>query len=366
MTTLIKERSIIVIIIFLVATTALPFDKVLSFLLLASLLFFYRYPTLLKKVGLVFLTPLLSFFVNIFGQANYKIFFLPIFVACALALHQSKKVNVDEISVALTIHAIVGIMFAMLANIGIANPFCFSLIEKGFTDLYGPMGFSPTQQVYGSLCIINMIICYEKKSFSFPFFISLIGLILTFNRCSLLFCGLLLAIYKRRLALILLLCCIPIVFYFWDTIYDVFFSLSTMESRDELRKGVELSYWKSGDIFVYIFGNGNIETSFRIAQQTEWGRLNVENGIDFLFHTYGILGFVAYSLFSVYFIFTLYVKSVYHLIPIVMFYLFFEQWFTQEFVSSSFLLFLLTMFLLSDKTKKVLLNKYKSHENCIC
>lgn len=369
MISLFEMKKIIVVFLFLIATTTLPFDKVLSFLILSIGVVYYRYPSLLKVICVVFSIPVLSFFVNAFGQANYKIFFLPIFISSALILYKSRIVTLVDISNALTIHVILGLAFALLANLGIINPFSFSLLEKGMPDLYGPMGFSPTQQVFGTLCIINLIICFEMKSYDFRFFLSLAGLLLTFNRCSLLYCGLLFFIYNIRFSIICMLLCVPVLLYNWDTINDVFFSLQTLESRDELRKGVELSYWRSGDFFVYIFGNGTIETTEKIAQQTEWGRINVENGFDFLFHSYGVLGYISYTLISFYFIYFLYNRNVCRLIPIVFFYLFVEQWFTQEFVSSSFLLFVLTILLLSDsnKLKKLeILKKIKQHENCIC
>ena len=350
--TFVKSRYVKVIFLFLISTTFFSFDKILPSLVIVGALVYYGPLFFLKKYFFIFVVPILSFFVNFLGQASYNIFFLPVFVSAAHVLYENDIVSIDDVLYALTINVTLGVAFALFANLFGPNLFSFSLWEKGLPDLYAPMGFSPTQQVFGTLCIINLIICLERRLYSIPFWISLVGVCATFNRCSLLFCCLLFAIYKKGIFLMLFLCCIPIVVFFWGDIYDVFFSLSTLVSRAELREGVDFSYWHSNNIFVYVFGNGNIETLDAIARKTEWGRSNVENGLDFLFHSYGILGFVLYSFLSMCFIFTLYRKKVSRLIPIVLFYLFFEQFFTQEFVSSSFLFFLITVFLLSDLDKK--------------
>lgn len=327
-----------------------PMDKVLSFLIFPVLLFTKKFYTFEVKYFVFFLLPFVSFILNV-GGSHLKLFIFPIFVFSALLLYHSHLVNLKQIVNGLLMSVVCGLVFCLLANVGITNDFAFSLWEKGL-PYYGPVGFSPTQQVFGTLCIIIIIINEEKSKYGLAFFIAIISLILTLNRCSILFFSIVLFVYHKKIFFPLCFIAIFLVMYFWRDIEMIMFNTDTLNSREELRYGVELSFWKQGDFLTYMIGKGAIEVTKSIADKTIWGRMNIENGIDFLLHGYGFVGIIFYSLVSLYLVCKLIFKGCSRLVFFVLYYLFIEQWFTQEYVASSFMFFILTILLLSDFISK--------------
>lgn len=87
------------------------------------------------------------------------------------------------------------------------------------------------------------------------------------------------------------------------------FSRGTLDARNDLRKGVEISFWESNDIIIYLFGRGNTNTTESIAARTYWGRTYIEHGLDFLLHCYGYIGTTIITLIILGFVFKLKKKT---------------------------------------------------------
>lgn len=328
--------------------TPFPFDKLA--VLILSVKYYLSCDKVFKAKALVVLILVfavisVSFILN--PNPNLLIFYPLLFSFLAII---ASKVEIDLVMIqkALLLNILFGITAAFFATFGgIATIGSLSLLEKAMPFLYAPQGFSPTLQVYGTLCIVWLLIALDlNQKKKILFYVVLFSSVLTFNRATWVFLFLLLCVYYTRYAIILLFVSFSILFCSSD-IYNILFSTATLSSRDELRVGAELSYWNSPDFFIHLWGRGTHLTSAEIAKWTLWGRQYIENGWDFIFHTYGILGFCIYNFFVFSLLYTIYKRRSYKLLLPVLYYYFIEQRFTNEFLASSFCFFTLSILLLS-------------------
>lgn len=300
-------------------------------------------------IFLTFLIPLFSFIIN-FPNSSFQIFYPFLFFLGAI-LVSNKKIKLSWIRNIIFINIIIGIIAVVFSFLGYENIFSFSLKEKALPFIYAPYGFSPTQQVYGTLCIIFLIISFERKIKDYKFYITILATLLTLNRCTLLFFFLIIFLYKRKIFYTLSICILFLIIKYWDIIENVLFSTSTLTSRSDLRKGAELSFWQSQDLMVYIFGRGNTNVTETIASKTIWGRSYIEHGFDFILHCYGFLGTFIILSMLICFILNLAKKKQWKYFFICSFYFLFEQLLTHELLASSFFFVLTTILILSKQYK---------------
>lgn len=336
------------------ANKPLPIDKLL---IIPYIFFLYKYKKVkylkIEKVilGILFFTATLSLVIN-YPNGSIQIYY-PIFFLSAGLLAAHTKIDLEIIRNILSINILFGLVAAIAASLGFENEFSYSLREKMLPYIYAPYGFSPTQQVYGTFCILIQIISFEYKKYDWLFVASLICMIFTLNRCTLLFFGILLFVYKRKYFLSLCIAGIIFIITYWEMISEIMFSTDTLDSRKDLRQGVEISFWKSNDIIVYLLGRGNTNTTEHIASKTLWEHTYIEHGLDFIFHCYGYIGFTIILLFILGFISQLIKKKQWGYALITFYYLMIEPFFTHEFLASSFFYFIFIILYLS-KTKKQL------------
>ncbi len=326
----------------------LPIDKVLIIPYIFFLCQCKRVKLLkIEKIilGILYFTATLSFVIN-YPNGSIQIYY-PIFFLSAGLLAAHTQIDLEIIRNILSINILFGLGATIAAFLGFENEFSYSLREKMLPYIYAPYGFSPTQQVYGTFCILIQIISFEYKKYDWLFIISLICMIFTLNRCTLLFWGVLLLVYKRKYFNSLCIAGITFVIAYWGMISEIMFSTNTLDSRKDLRKGVEISFWKSNDIIVYLLGRGNTNVTENIAAKTYWERTYIEHGLDFLLHCYGYLGLTVIVLFILGFIFKLIKKKQFGYALITIYYLMIEPFFTHEFLASSFFYFILIIIHLS-------------------
>lgn len=342
-----------IILTFLQINNIFPFDKLL---ILPYIFFLY----ICKKVKplktekalirILLFTTTLSFIIN-YPNSSIQIYY-PIFFLSAGLLATHIKIDLLVVRNILSFNVLFGLVATIAAFLGFENDFSYSQGEKMLPYMYGPYGFSPTQQVYGTLCILVQIISFEYKKYDWVFFVSLICMIFTLNRCTLIFFGILLFVYKIKYFISLCIAGITFIIAYWDIISNIMFSTSTLDSRKDLRKGAEISFWNSHDIIIYLFGRGNINTTESIAARTYWERIYIEHGLDFLFHCYGYIGFTIIVIFMLGFIFTLIRKKQIGYALITIYYLMVEPLFTHEFIASSFFYFIFIIIYLSKNKPK--------------
>lgn len=341
-----------ILLLGLTVNTILPIDKysVLLYLLVKCINGFrltYGQGILLFSIGCVALE---SFWIN-YPASNREIFY-PIFFLAASFFFIKSNISLLKVRNIFFVNVLFGLICAILANIGVGNPYSRTLLEKGLPDLFAPLGFSPTNQVFGTFCVLHLIISFEYRKFDWTFFVTIIALVLSFNRCSIIFLFIILYIYRRKV-LYVILCTIVIAFIKWWKELEVLLSTATLGSRDELRYGVTLSFWRSKDTMVYLFGRGNSNTTDKIAAKTIWERSYIENGLDFILHSYGFLGLLVISIALVTLFLWIYQKKEWKFLIFFLYYLLIEQWMTHEFLASSFMFFMgiITM-LVEQKTIK--------------
>lgn len=344
------------ILTLLQANKPFPIDKIL---IIPYILFLYtcknvKYSKIEQLIlGVLFLIATASFVVN-YPNGSIQIYY-PIFFLSAGLLAAHAKINPLTVRNILAINIIFGLGATIAAFLGFENEFSYSLREKMLPYIYGPYGLSPTQQVYGTFCILIQIISFEYKKYDWLFVTSLICMIFTLNRCTLLFFGILLLVYKRKYFISLCIAGITFIIAYWEIISGIMFSTATLESREDLRKGAEISFWNSHDIFVYLFGRGNTNTTEGIASRTYWERTYIEHGLDFLLHCYGYIGLTIIVLLMVGFIFKFIRKKQLGYALITLYYLMIEPFFTHEFLASSFFYFMLIIIYLSkNKSQKTI------------
>lgn len=90
-------------------------------------------------------------------------------------------------------------------------------------------------------------------------------------------------------------------------------------------------------------------TSEKIARHTIWGRQYIENGWDFIFHTYGFIGFIVYTCIIMALLYVVWKRGARKFFILIIYYYFVEQILTNEFLASSFCFFTTTILVLSKK-----------------
>lgn len=331
----------------------LPFDKLVLPIYLGVLLSLNGWRisrnTLLLFVaffGYVVWTLLLNI-----GKSSYLIFYPVLFAFTAVILSHDGRISLRMVQQALSVNIIIGVCFALLGYVGIDTPYSLNLITKGVPFVVAPQGFLPTLQTYGTCCIAWLLIAFHQEEPVKNWRVFFVGLALcaTVNRTSILFLLLLLFLYRRKVFYWISLLIVAVVVYFFDLLWFVFFSAATVDSRKELRLGATLSYWRSDDIWVYLFGRGNHQTTDLIAQKTFWGRRYIENGLDFIIHSYGMFGLGLYLALVGGLVWWLVRKRLYAIAIACGFYFTVIQYITNEFLSGSMFLFLAVVLLLAHR-----------------
>lgn len=349
-----KRKLEYLLLLGLTINTIFPFDK----LFILPYILFKRISGIhlsrLSKLVL-FCVSLLAFesFIINYPTSNIEIFYPVFFLAGAFYLAYS-DIDLLVVRNIIFINVLFGLICALLADYGIENPYSRTLMEKGMPFFFAPLGFSPTNQVFGTFCILHIIISYEYRRMDFFFYITIIACIITFNRCSMLFLLILFFIYKRKL-FCGISCIIMLAVAKWVDKLEYLLSTATMESRNELRDGVKYSFWNSRDILVYLFGRGNSNISEHLANKTLWGRTYIENGIDFILHSYGFIGLIIIYIIILKFLWYILRTKKWKYLLFFSYYLLVEQWMTQEFFASSFMFFMgILLLLMKQKQKNVL------------
>ncbi|HEY6976142.1 MAG TPA: hypothetical protein VH396_07620 [Chitinophagaceae bacterium] len=250
------------------------------------------------------------------------------------------------------INIIFGLIFDVLALAGLTDQHV-SPVVKGFTFLYSPRGFTATVQTYGTLCITWLLLYQLRKELGMTnyidkvfFIINTIAILASFNRSTLIFWMVILFFKHRKLffAIIFFLCILMIKL--WNEIITFTTSASSLIARSQLLQGFNLSFIESHSILVYLFGRGSNQYPPEIVKRVRWfNRSDIENGYAMLLHSYGSIGLLVYITLCFSFIFQ-FIKIRRWAEAVILFYFFFlTQYFTQEFVSVTFDLFLAVMFL---------------------
>ena len=236
------SRAGLTLVLFLVSCTQLvsfQLDKALMTLLVGALLFHFfflgrRVPlnsfyVLILSLGLI----LISYLLNL--PMSSLIIFFPIIGLAFMTLIAEEDGFLDLIYWALFIHIVLGIFFVISSYVSGMNSFVHPMYDKGLPFLHAAKGFTTTVQTFGTLIIAWFLIYYWRKDESklglmdkLAYLIVFLGLVLTFNRNSLLIYYIILFFKHKRIFWVSVIAGLGFFIYFFEFINKLIFNLSTL------------------------------------------------------------------------------------------------------------------------------------------
>lgn len=278
------------------------------------------------------------------------IFFFAIGLSFAIILSRYKAAVLFALYYALFIHIVIGIILLVLAFLGYTQ-FNVSTGAKGFESLYATHGLTSTVQTYGTLCITWLMLYILRRRMQlntgidrFFFVVTNLAIVLTLNRSTYLFWLIVLFFEFQGVFWLIITFVGVILVKYWNLITSFVLSSSSITARFQLLEGFKISYWRSDSLKVYLFGRGNNQISEDIAKRVKWTtRLDLENGYTMLLNSFGLLGLSIYIFVCFYFIFLFLRIKKYKETIFLFFYFFITQYITQEFVATTFYVFLAVM-----------------------
>ncbi len=341
-----------------------PVDKaVMVVLILAIILFHVRRGIFTEErlivLSFLFILPMLSSIANL--SFVPMIFFPLIGFFFSILLSKDKHLIFHSLYYALFIHIIIGLFFAAQACLQQQqNAYVFSMAEKGLPFIFSPKGFTATVQTYGTLCILWVLIFFLRKKAGansktdfFLFAIVSLAVLSTMNRSTYLFWIIVLFFKMRKLFWSIMMILVAFIIRFWESIVLFLGNKSSITSRSELLEGFNASFWKSNSLLVYIFGRGNNYLPPQIVARAKWdNRSDIENGYAMILHAYGFLGLLFFVVLGVSILWRLLITKNYSYSIIFIYFFFVAPYFTQEFVSGTFYLFLATFLWILHQSKQ--------------
>ncbi|WP_143075861.1 hypothetical protein [Parafilimonas terrae] len=313
-----------------------------------------------KEFLVIILFTIIAVTSSVANLCFYYIIFFPIIgLSFSIILSQYKNMVLFSLYYALFLHIVIGIVILVLAFMGFTK-LNVSEGAKGIASLYSTHGFTSTVQTYGTLCITWLLLYLLRKKLGLNtiidrlfFFITTLAILLTFNRSTYLFWVILLFFEFPRMFWSIAILMGAILVKFWTNITSFILSSSTIEARFQLLQGFNISYMQSGSLKVYLFGRGTNQISQEVANKVKWStRLDLENGYTMLLHSYGLIGLCAYLFVCFYFIFLFLKINRFKEAFFLFFYFFVTQYITQEFVATTFYMFLAVMLATYDYYKQ--------------
>lgn len=316
---------------------------------------------LIMSFGLI----LISYVLNL--PMSSLIIFFPIIGLAFVILLGEEEGFLDLIYWALFIHIALGILFVVSSYVVGMNPFVHPMYDKGLPFLHAAKGFTTTVQTYGTLIIAWFLIYYWKKDESkatvvdlFAYGVVLLGLVLTFNRNSLLIYYIILFFKHKRIFWLSVIAGMGLFIYFFEFINKLIFNLTTLTSRSDLLQAFRIAFFEQTDWLGYLIGHGNNIVDESIAKGTYYSTGYIENGTSVLLYTYGFVGYFFYlvSVFAFSVMFWMKGKVFY---AAMLFYIFIvAQQFTHEFYSSTIYILLAVFLLIFNRYPRLEISQEKN------
>lgn len=309
---------------------------------------------LIVSLGLI----LFSYLLNL--PESSLIIFFPVIGLAYVTLIGEEESFLNLIYLALFIHISLGIFFVISSYIFGMNSFVHPMYDKGLPFLHAAKGFTTTVQTFGTLIIGWFLIYYWKKDQGeagfmdqLAYSVVLLGLILTFNRNSLLIYYIILFFKHKRIFWLSVIAGFVFVVYFFEFINKLIFNLNTLTSRSDLLEAFRIAFFEQTDWVGYLIGHGNNMVNESIARGTFYRTGYIENGTSVLLYTYGFVGYFFYlvSVFVFSFLFWMKRKVFY---AVMLFYIFIvAQQFTHEFYSTTIYILLSVFILIFNSNPRI-------------
>lgn len=259
----------------------------------------------------------------------------------------------DIIYWALFLHILLGILFVFSSYFIGINSFVHPMYDKGLPFLHAAKGFTTTVQSFGTLLISWFLIYYWKKETmqtgkmdGLLFWVSILGLILTFNRNTLLIFYLILFFQHRKIFFTTVFIACLFYLYYFDFINKLLFNVSTLSSRADLLQAFRIAFFDLSSWKEYLIGHGNNMVNDVIASKTIYKTGYIENGTSVLLYTYGFIGYVAYLLSVIFFSVLLFLRNRVFYASMFFYIFIIAQQFTHEFYATTLYLMIGVFFII--------------------
>lgn len=357
----------LILFLFLTSCTQLvsfQLDKALMTLMVGVLLFHFMFRG--KRVPansfLILVISLgLSFFSYMLNLPDSSLIILfPVIGLAYVVLIGEEESFLNLIYWALFIHIVLGIFFVVSSYVFGMNSYVHAMYDKGLPFLHAAKGFTTTVQTFGTLIIGWFLIYYWKKdqgkaSFldQLAYSVVLLGLILTFNRNSLLIYYIILFFKHKRIFWLSAIIGIGFAVYFFEFISKLIFNLNTLTSRSDLLEAFRIAFFEHTHWLGYLIGHGNNIVDENIARVTYYRTGYIENGTSVLLYTYGFVGYIFY-LVSVFVFSSMFWAKGKVFYAALLFYIFIvAQQFTHEFFSTTIYILLAVFLLIFNNCTKI-------------
>ena len=259
----------------------------------------------------------------------------------------------DVIYWALFLHISLGILFVFSSYFIGINSFVHPMYDKGLPFLHAAKGFTTTVQSFGTLLISWFLIYYWKKETKqtgkiddLLFWVSILGLILTFNRNTLVIFYLILFFQHRKIFFTTVFIACLFYLYYFDFINKLLFNVSTLSSRADLLQAFRIAFFDLSSWKEYLIGHGNNMVNDVIASKTIYKTGYIENGTSVLLYTYGFIGYVAYLLSVILFSVLLFLRNRVFYASMFFYIFIIAQQFTHEFYATTLYLMIGVFFII--------------------
>lgn len=349
--------TFLIIVLFFCTTNSLlsfPLDKLIMVLCLFTLLAAKPQAPLFRsnEILVILILAFMGIVSSLMNATFHPMIFFPVIGSMFTVLFaKEKKILLSSLYYGIFIHTLFAILFVILAYIIGPGDHVWPLTDKGLPFIFSARGFTPTVQTYGTLCTMWLMLFFIRKeqghitsTDKWMYVITTLAILLTLNRSTYLFWTIILFFKMRKLFWMIVLLLLGVLVRFWEEIIAFLSNKGSLVARSELLEGFNLAYVQSGSWLVYLFGRGNNELSPSIVEKVKWDhRSDIENGYAMILHTFGALGLCCYTAICLAFIWKFIRIRRFAEAIILVYFLFVSPYITQEFVSTTFYLFLATM-----------------------
>jgi hypothetical protein len=310
----------------------------------------------IQSLLIVAMTMFFTFFANSLSLSLLLIF--PLVGLLFTILLVGRVENEQYLYNGLWWHILIGLLLVIYSYINpntFLDDYVHYMFDKGMPFLHASMGFTPTVQTFGTLCLSWLLLYVHKRSRAtitktdrFMFIIAIIGAFVTFNRNTFVLFILLTFFHFKKFFYVFLLTVVTGVIYYFEVIESLVLNVSTLNSRIDGLEGFQNSYLKSDSWIVYLFGRG--DNNVWDTRYTD--NSLIENGIASLLHSFGIVGFVVYGIIGGILVCLLLANRKWFLSVFLFYVLFIQQVFTTELFNGTFYIMVAAILLTSELFNK--------------
>lgn len=279
---------------------------------------------------------LFSILINIIyieATLDVKVFFFYAIFSLLIISNNNYQLLINSLSIAILLNVILGI-FLFLISVLTQSPIGVEpLWGKGMQNIWAAKGLGTTPQVYATLCSLLLLLLLDKKDKN-NFWIKIIPILsifLSLNRVWMIFLFMFFSLRNYKLMMFSLIVIVILLINF----HEIIFFSGTIDSRFSMISMV-LEFYNKQDFMGKLFGVPTFQGPYFTLDGTDFSY--IESGPFFILIKFGLIGVIVYYLVCI-----LWLIKFFNVSKILFFYsiyyLFFVQTATHEFLSISYWFF---------------------------